>query len=300
MGNKLKIKTLPTPVEGLYVTPVVTPEAVQGEGSFPELPDGSASGVEDLKTYLEKLENYLKDLKDAIDDRVVNIELPEWDSSNPTTTGVQTKNIADKAITDAKVMPYNSETDLGGLSGDKIKNNAITSEKIHNNTIQIEDLAFDPFPEAVLLGEVQDNLSSPTETNGTSGYSRKLSSKFSICGQDGKIDDSTKWTDFRCLVLGIGIIKSRSDNRSEKRLLQTTIVPVNWILNNLTLDTNESKIQSGYNHATITRLVDEELYAHLYTGTTSTDFSLQIQSEYQYSSGVSGNSHGYAVLWGIK
>ncbi len=135
MGNKLKIKTLPTPVEGLYVTPVVTPEAVQGD-SIPNLPDNSAIDAKDLKAYLDKLEHYLADLKSKLDNRVVKIELPEWDSNKPTTTGVQTKHIADGAITNDKILSQkeiqkDGQTVLvGGISGEKIMKESITNDKI--------------------------------------------------------------------------------------------------------------------------------------------------------------------------
>lgn len=279
-GNKLKIKTLPSYDDENCVSPIVIPEAVQGEEKFPYVPDDSSKkNYSNLQEYLIKLDKYLKFLHDKI--KVGSSVLEEWDSSKPDSTGVQTKNLADGAITDAKIMPYNSETELGGLSRDKIKDGAIDSAKIANGSIQGADIAGGTI--------TRSNLNNGIFTPYLIGTTESMSY--------GEVYDVSQYS---FLLLCIGTKERESENSStfrSTRILATTLIP---LLPNLS---GENNILNNVDHEACYRDINY-LYAvqlHIYLDENNKKkCQLRINSKTAINGQAVPGYDDKGILFGIK
>lgn len=206
----LKMKFLQGKVNDQVSYPVTTDEGVE------------LSSGETLKEFITKITknfNWMGNntvTKNHLQKESVTDEKISKYKSSVAGSGIQTASIADGAITDAKILPYKlksgSSTEyVGGLSGNKIKDGAITNEKIsggisgskiEDGTITLEKTTFgqiDLIYSGVPVGE---------------------NNKVSVTGLD----------QYRCLILGVtnggpSTVDSRG-NPNGGSILATIMIPL--------------------------------------------------------------------------
>lgn len=138
--------------------------------------------------------------KDCVNtDQIVNYAVT---SGKIAASAIIEEKIADNAITNAKVTSYNKDKRIGGLGGDKLKDNAVTEDKIADGAVTLQKAAF---------GQIELIYS---------GVPVGTSNKASVTGLDK----------YRCLILGVttgGPSTIGNDGtQNGGSMLTTTIIPL--------------------------------------------------------------------------